>query len=661
MAYANPGAWYVNYGNGSSTGYYGVTAWASGTPVAGQLCRQATTPAVGSERVFVCIIAGVDAVEPVWTVTKGAKNVGGSATWQECTGEPGVNGDISANCPVWTVSSTPPLGRIIYHSGTASLQICSTSGAGGVGGTPAFSATAGVTTADASATWTSLGLASGFAGWAAPHARLVSALTANWAGQGNVVFVGDNHAETQASSMTIPTGITGTQAAPGYIYCVDHTAAVPPGTANLKTTATISITGANSMYIAASSGTGGMYVYGITFQTGSTTNGYVIYVGYNTASSQLIILDTCGLALLGTGAGQIYIGSGGATATSSQGTKVILNNTTMRFSGASQYLSVGCEFLWRNTASALLGTAPTTLFVYTLTVLGNTTFEGVDLGSFSGTLQTSNTTSAVRIALIDCKIGSSMSLGTPGNPAVTIDMVRSDSSGTDYRLARAWSTGTLTQSTSVVRTGGASDGVTPISFQVVTVASSTWVYPFECFPISIWNAVTGTNRNVDLFGIWNSASLPNNDQVWHDVEYLGASGSPLASLGSGTKANNLATGSAWTADTSAWDSQASAWISNHVYSAGAIISGTSVSNAGRLFYCTVGGTSTNGAAPAGFASAVDGGTVTDNTVTWRAMVRFRMRVTLSSPQPQLVGYLRSYVKAATASTTFYVDPLLVLS
>jgi hypothetical protein len=43
------------------------------------------------------------------------------------------------------------------------------------------------------------------------------------------------------------------------------------------------------------------------------------------------------------------------------------------------------------------------------------------------------------------------------------------------------------------------------------------------------------------------------------------------------------------------------------------------------------------------------------------MVRFRMRVTLSSPQPQLVGYLRSYVKAATASTTFYVDPLLVLS
>jgi hypothetical protein len=43
------------------------------------------------------------------------------------------------------------------------------------------------------------------------------------------------------------------------------------------------------------------------------------------------------------------------------------------------------------------------------------------------------------------------------------------------------------------------------------------------------------------------------------------------------------------------------------------------------------------------------------------MMRFRMRVTLSSPQPQLVGYLRSYVKAALASMTFYIDPLVVLS
>lgn len=31
-----------------------------------------------------------------------------------------------------------------------------------------------------------------------------------------------------------------------------------------------------------------------------------------------------------------------------------------------------------------------------------------------------------------------------------------------------------------------------------------------------------------------------------------------------------------------------------------------------------------------------------------------------SVTPQLSGYLYSYVKAATASTTFYVDPMIVL-
>ena len=44
-------AWYINFGNGTSTGYYAVTAWAAATTkVCGNIVRQLATPAVNSER-----------------------------------------------------------------------------------------------------------------------------------------------------------------------------------------------------------------------------------------------------------------------------------------------------------------------------------------------------------------------------------------------------------------------------------------------------------------------------------------------------------------------------------------------------------------------------------------------------------------------------------
>ena len=142
-----------------------VAAYPAGHPAAGALCTNtANTPALGNERVFVCIIAGTsNGSVPTFTNTKGAiagPNSDGSS-WQECTGQPGVNGDIT-NSPVWPTSSTVTLGQIIYDSTSGSLQICSVSSGNTLGSKPTFSATAGVITNDSSNRWTSLGLASSF-------------------------------------------------------------------------------------------------------------------------------------------------------------------------------------------------------------------------------------------------------------------------------------------------------------------------------------------------------------------------------------------------------------------------------------------------------------------------------------------------------------------
>jgi hypothetical protein len=94
-----------------------------------------------------------------------------------------------------------------------------------------------------------------------------------------------------------------------------------------------------------------------------------------------------------------------------------------------------------------------------------------------------------------------------------------------------------------------------------------------------------------------------NDEIWMDVQYLGDSGSPLASFKSTSKSHPLATGAAVASDGSTWN----------------------------------GGGSGAGWTP------------------------FKLVATLTAPQPQQKGYIYVNVRAAKASTIYYIDPVPMLS
>jgi hypothetical protein len=642
-----------------SAQYANVAQWAATHAYSvGNIIRQLAAPAVNSERCFVCILAGTSlSSEPSWgTPPKGnIYTEAGGPKWQECTGLPALNGDGTSTNAWQTSGGLVPLGAIIKDVAAAHYFICTTSGTGGTGAEPGWNTTAGGTTTDGGVTWTCLGAVSSFTTkWAAPGARLSLLGSAGWlANSGMTVYVGDDHAESSAANISIaPTTNCS-------IVCVDHTVSLPAGASNLKTTATITASSGGGLtygVFGVSSGIN-IYAYGIQF-IHSAAGGTLSIANCN---GNRIKCEQCVFSYTSSSTTPFQLGYQSAA-----GGYLELVGCTFHFSQTAQYLSLnGSQVIAKN--CTMTGTSPTTGIKGNPTLGGGAAvFEGCDLSNWAGNLLGGPDLSA-NITFKDCKLNASLTVVLTGDSTLSmsgcIDITRCDSGGTNYRNERHHWSAAETTSTNVVRTGGASDGATPISHRIATTTNLTsanivaTAY-FPAIPMAIWNAVTGTNRNVTLYGIANDSRVPNNDEAWFDVEYLGSASSPQGSFVSGTKSNILAIGTALTADTSAWDSAATARANTTAYTVGQAIK--LASNPGRIFFCTTAGTST-GSEPGGYATAVDGNSVVDGSCTFRAGCRFSQTITLSSPQPAQAGYLYAYPKIGRASMTYYIDPLIALS
>jgi len=587
--------WYV-----SSVKYAAVTARPQNAAVvAGQLVRQFTAPAVGSERVFVCTQAGTTAnvTDATWNIARGGTTTDGTAKWQECTGQPAVNGDLTSTltwAQVKAIGGVVGLGTVIKRNNGVSYQI-NTSGAGAQGASePAFSDTAGVPTTDGATNWTSLGPVGNFPAWGAPHARLAVAYV--WGAAGNKFFLADNHAETQATALTLTSPATAA-GGPTYAICVDRTVSLPPVEANINTGAAIAVTSTNNIILNVSGSAATSYYQGISFSAGNTAAA----ININTATANYVFKN-CGFVLAGAAtANTIIVGS-----SSSSPAQILWDNCTVNFSHAGQSIKLqNAGFEWRNTASAIQGTVPTTLFVPSSTLSNTLICRGLDLSALSTTLVAPG--SATPYVFEDCKFNASMtrlglasSIGYAADPVVT---VRCDSGATNYKATRDEYAGSQSTETSITRVGGATDGTTPTSIKIATNAQATFLTPYRMLRLATWSDVTGANQTVTVCGTINSASLPKNDEIWMDVQYLGSSGSPVASFKTTCKSHPLAANAAVSSDGSTWN----------------------------------GGGSGAGWSP------------------------FKLVATLTSPQPQMKGYVYASIRAAKASTIYYIDPQVTLS
>jgi hypothetical protein len=181
--------------------------------------------------------------------------------------------------------------------------------------------------------------------------------------------------------------------------------------------------------------------------------------------------------------------------------------------------------------------------------------EALDLSQLTGNLYAFNNNNQVGSLLVkDCKLNASMTIVQPAVPGFVCQIVRSDSSGTAYKSARYVYEGTETTETSITRVGGASDPTGQAqSRKIVTTANSQWLRPFKAEPYAIWNPTTAANVTVTVCGTVNAGALPNNDDIWLEVEYLGSSASPLGTIVTTTKSNVLAANTAVASDSSTWN------------------------------------------------------------------------------------------------------------
>ncbi len=472
---------------------------------------------------------------------------------------------------------------------------------------------------------------------------------------GDTIFVGDDHTENPATSFawTFPGTVV---QAPYFIACVDHTIA-SPGLADLRqgtATGGSFISTGNTNFIF----NGNFYMYGLYILVGSGASG--TNPQFNSAGAYTQIFEKCYLGMASTQSVLgMFANAGGAHSR--------FIDCTFRFGGVnhtinlrqSRFIRCGFDVSTIN---------PINLFT---TGSGRNYFEACDF---------SNCTSATallvnpgtgqgyqqfkRCKLRNIPLAAASSSAT--SDAHLTEAIQCDTGAALYRNDRAMNSGLLTTDILAARANGATDSGTPISWKIVTTTTNTsWNGYFYSFPIVVWNDNVTTPVSITVEGFVDPRDfigLPKNDEIWIDAEYLGTAGNTISKTVTGTKANVLDTAAVvtHTASTADWTAGT---VQERVYpmahQLGSMIKVSS--NPGRIFVCTVSGNVTS-VLPAGYASAVDGGSVTDGTAVFKAMWRWKQTLTLPAAATY-AGYIYVTVKVGKSAVISgcYIDPFVTLS
>jgi hypothetical protein len=376
--------------------------------------------------------------------------------------------------------------------------------------------------------------------WALANATLTGAITD--AAAGDTIYVSQVHAESTASAVTLT--FPGTLASPNNVICANDAAEPPTAVA---TTGEVATTLSSGVTVA-----GSVYWSGVNIQCGSGSNNpSLTFINADNAHQTF---ENCTIAIRSTGSSSRV--SIGASATLNE-SRFSSKNVVWSFGNIAQgfNLRIGkIDF----EGGSIAGSALTTLLVAAPTTAVAVTFSGVDLsaGAAGMNLIASGVTAAGSITFRNCKLPASWNGnllgGAPVNTAFRAEMHNCDSGDTNYRMWVEDYAGSIRSETTIVRTGGASDGTTGLSWKMASSANAEYpLITLDSPEIVRWNDTTGSAVTVTVEVVTDNVTL-TNAECWVEVQYLGTSGFPLGSFVSDAKADFLATAANQTSSSETW-------------------------------------------------------------------------------------------------------------
>ena len=386
-----------------------------------------------------------------------------------------------------------------------------------------------------------------FETWATAATTLQAILTDGTAPllAGEKIFV--NSAHTENPGINIVYTFPGSNTAPSILITVDMAGDPEPPIPGdyLKASAiTINNTGATRT----TEIKGFVKFYGLEFDSeGDFT--------VDTGASQTLF-DDCLITISRVDNGGFFVGHTGTLAT------VHLKNTVLDFNpgGTSEGIEMnqGGRFFMKGGKIGIETTQPLSLFFSDPTKMFEVNLAGVDISEFTGNLVDLGGSGSLVFEAHHCVLNSSVTLTTGtiiDDDSSALFVGCDDTTGNKlYRMEYFTREGKIEEEiVIVVSSGGASDGVTPISWKMSNNAITELFYrPLISPPIVALVDSTGS-KTFTVQCNWGSGT-PDTDQVWLEVEHLDVAANTDSKLTNNGPTDPLDVGTAITTVTGvSWD------------------------------------------------------------------------------------------------------------
>lgn len=358
--------------------------------------------------------------------------------------------------------------------------------------------------------------------WALAKATLAGA--AAIAVAGDTIYVSQVHSETTAAAVTLT--FAGTTAAPIKILCGNDAAEPPTAGA---TTAIMAVTGDNLIQV-----NGNVHVYGVTFNCGTSTNNSSFYMAGDGGDAQLY--EKCVINIGGSNSNaRIFFNAGPANVAAPT---IRWKNVDVKFANTAQYI-IHSETLFEwDGGSILSGSAAIpNLIGMTSNHPGTVQISGVDLSNAAASLSIFSGTGGkgvIRNFKVPASWTGSIFTGVPA-PGCRYEMYNGDSAGTNYKFWVKDFAGETKDESTLVKTGGSAHSAKVTSSVNCNEASGR----FKAWEDVRLNTVVGSPIVVTVDTLIDNVVGLTNAEMWIEVEFLSASGSPISSISSSQRVDPI--------------------------------------------------------------------------------------------------------------------------